>query len=261
MDAIVIAGGIPKPDEPLYEFTQGEPKALLEIAGKPMVQWVLDALGGAERIDKVVLVSLSEESGLQCSIPVTYVPNQGGMLENLRAGIEKVLDLNPDTKHVLTVSSDIPAISSEMVDWMVKTNSSTDLDIYYTVIPRRVMEERFPNSNRSYTRLKDAEVCGGDLNMIRASMVNTNEELWDRIVAARKNVFKQAALLGYDNLLLLLSRQLSLDGAVKRVTKRMDITGKAVISPYAELGMDVDKPHQLELLRAELMGSYQVQET
>jgi len=260
MDAIVIEGGIPKPDEPLYEFTQGEPKALLEIAGKPMVQWVLDALGGAERIDQVVLVSLSEESGVQCSKPVTYVPNQGGMLENLRAGIEKVLDLNPDTKHVLTVSSDIPAISSEMVDWMVKTNSSTDLDIYYTVIPRRVMEERFPNSNRSYTRLKDAEVCGGDLNMIRASMVNTNEELWDRIVAARKNVFKQAALLGYGNLLLLLSRQLSLESAVKRVTKRMEITGKAVISPYAELGMDVDKPHQLELLRADLIGSHQVLE-
>jgi NDP-sugar pyrophosphorylase family protein len=44
MDAIVIAGGIPEPGDPLYEYTQGQPKALLDIAGKPMVQWVLDAL-------------------------------------------------------------------------------------------------------------------------------------------------------------------------------------------------------------------------
>jgi hypothetical protein len=58
-----------------------------------------------------------------------------------------------------------------------------------------------------------------------------------------------------------LSRQLTMEGAVKRVTKRMDITGKVVISPYAELGMDVDKPHQLEILRADLMRSHQVQET
>ena len=65
MDAIIIAGGIPEPGDPLYEFTQGKPKALLDIAGKPMVQWVLDAIGGADRIDQVVLVSLSEESGLQ----------------------------------------------------------------------------------------------------------------------------------------------------------------------------------------------------
>jgi hypothetical protein len=123
------------------------------------------------------------------------------------------------------------------------------------------MEQRFPNSNRSYTRLKDAEVCGGDMNMIRANTVNANEELWDRIVAARKNVFKQAALLGYGNLFLLLSRQLTMDGAVKRVTKRMDITGQAVISPYAELGMDVDKPHQLEILRADLMSKQQTQDS
>jgi len=84
------------------------------------------------------------------------------------------------------------------------------------------------------------------------------DELWDRIIAARKSVFKQAALLGYGNLFLLLSRQLTIEGAVKRVTKRMDITGQAVFSPYAEPGMDVDKPHQLEILRADLMSKQQV---
>jgi GTP:adenosylcobinamide-phosphate guanylyltransferase len=258
MDAIIIAGGIPEPDEPLYEYTPGQPKALLDIAGKPMVQWILDALSGAETIDRVVLIGLSEEDSLECTKEITYVSNQGGMLQNVRAGMEKVLEINPDANHVLGVSSDIPAINSEMVDWMVKENEGTDLDLYYTVIRRKVMEERFPNSNRSYTRLKDAEVCGGDMNMIRATTVRTNDELWDRIVAARKNVFKQAALLGYGNLILLLSRQLTIDGAVKRVTKRMDITGRAVFSPYAEIGMDVDKPFQLEIVRADLMSKQQV---
>jgi NDP-sugar pyrophosphorylase family protein len=260
MDAIVIAGGIPEPGDPLYEYTQGQPKALLDIAGKSMVQWVLDALGGAETVDRVVLIGLSEEDGLGCNKEILYVPNQEGMLQNVRAGIEKVLEINPEARHVLGVSSDIPAINSEMVDWMVRKNQETDLDLYYTVIKRKVMEERFPNSNRSYTRLKDAEVCGGDMNMIRASTVRTNDELWDRIVAARKSVFKQAALLGYGNLILLLSGQLTIDGAVKRVTKRMDITGQAVFSPYAEIGMDVDKPHQLEILRADLMSKQQVPE-
>lgn len=254
MDAIVIAGGIPKPEEPLYEFTQGQPKALLDIAGKPMVQWVLDALAGADSIDQVVLISLSEDSGLNFPKPITYVPDQGGLLHNVRAGIEKVVELNPDAQHVLTVSSDIPAIKAEMVNWLVGQAMNTDLDLYYTIIPREVMEKRFPASNRSYVRLKDAEVCGGDLNMIRASTVYANEELWNRIIAARKSVFKQAALLGYGNLILLLTRQLTIGGAVKRVTKKMDLTGQAVLSPYAELGMDVDKPHQLKIMQSELSG-------
>ena len=33
MDAIVTAGGIPHPDEPLYPYTQGGSKATLDIAG------------------------------------------------------------------------------------------------------------------------------------------------------------------------------------------------------------------------------------
>lgn len=255
MDAIVMAGGIPKPEDPLYEFTQGEPKALLDVAGKPMVQWVLDAISGTESVERVVLISLPEEAGLTCSKPVTYLPDQGGLLENVRGGIEKAVDINPEATHVLTVSSDIPIIKSEMIDWMVKENSGSDLELYYTVILREVMEKRFPESKRSYTLLKDAELCGGDLNMIRSSTVHANVDLWDQIVAARKSVFKQAALLGYGNLLLLLSRQLTLDGAVKRVTEKMNITGKAVISPYAELGMDVDKPHQLEIVRTELANT------
>jgi GTP:adenosylcobinamide-phosphate guanylyltransferase len=256
MDAIVIAGGIPKPEDPLYEYTQGGPKALLDVAGKPMIQWVLDAVSGSKTVEQVVLISLSEEMGLECSKPVTYLPDQGGLLENVRGGIEKTIEINPQAKHVLTISSDIPTIKPEMIDWVVNENAGTDFDLYYTVIPRDVMEKRFPESKRSYTRLKDAELCGGDLNMIRSSTVYANVELWDRIVAARKSVFKQAALLGYGNLLLFLSRQLTLSGAIERVTKKMDITGKAVISPYAELGMDVDKPHQLEIVRVDLAGNH-----
>ena len=54
MDAIVIAGGNPQPQESLYAYSRGNPKALIDIAGKPMVQWVLDALGGAQSVDRVV---------------------------------------------------------------------------------------------------------------------------------------------------------------------------------------------------------------
>ena len=258
MNAIVTAGGIPQPGEPLYEVTQGGPKALLNVAGKPMVQWVLDALSGAINIERVVLVSLPDDSGLTCTKLVAYVPNQGGMLQNIRAGIEKVLEVDPQAKHILAVSSDIPAVTSEMVDWMVKTTMETDHDIYYSVIPKEVMDKRFPGSKRSFTHLKDMDLCGGDMNVVRAKTVAANEELWEKIIASRKNVFKQAALLGYDNLFLLLSRQITIDNAVQRVTKRMDITGRVIVCPYAEVGMDVDKPHQLEMVRADLAKRSQV---
>ena len=252
MDAIVTAGGIPQPGEPLYEYTLGASKAMLDVVGKPMIQWVIDALEGAQTIDSILIIGLPSESEIVSTKVTARIPNQGGMVDNIRAGVNKVLELKPGAEHVLLVSSDIPTITSEMVDWVVNTALQTDLEAYYNVIPREVMEKRFPGSKRSYTRLRDKEICGGDMNLIKTSLVTQNVELWNKLVASRKNVFKQAALIGYDTLFLLLFRLVDLDGAVKKATKRLHLTGRAVVCPYAEVGMDVDKPFQLELVRADL---------
>ncbi|MEW5872190.1 MAG: nucleotidyltransferase family protein [Chloroflexota bacterium] len=252
MDAVVIAGGVPEPEDPLYAYTQGIPKALLDICGKPMIQWVLDALCQAETIERVIVIGLSADSGVTCEKAMAFIPSQGNMLANIRAGALKVLELNPNAEHVLLASSDVPGITHESIDWVVRTTMQTDDDAYYNVISREAMEARYPTSNRSYVRLRDVQVCGGDVNVVRTKTVTENHDLWDRIVESRKNALKQAALIGYDTLILLLLRLITLEGAVKKVTRRLAISGRAVLCPYAEIGMDVDKPHQLEIMRADL---------
>jgi GTP:adenosylcobinamide-phosphate guanylyltransferase len=252
MDAVVIAGGVPEPGEPLYEYTQGGSKAMLDVSGKPMIQWVLDALNGASMIEDVIIIGLPVNDDLDCPKAASCLPSQGDMIANLRGGIIELLRNKPQASHALVASSDIPAITHEMVQWLVDTTMQTDKDAYYTVITRQVMEKRFPASNRSYVRLKDMEVCGGDMNVIATRMVTTNDEVWGKLVAARKNALKQASLLGFDTLLLLMLHAITLDAAVKKVTRRLHITGQAVLSPYAEIGMDVDKPHQLEMMRSDL---------
>jgi len=252
MDAIVTAGGIPQPKEPLYPLTQGGYKTLLDIHGKPMLQWVLDALSGSQGIERVFVVGLPIFTDLTCSKPLELIADHGGMLENIRAGVEAVLQKRPDTQQILAVAGDIPAITPAMVDWMVDRIQESDHDLYYNVIERKVMEARFPGSKRSYTRLKDMEVCGGDMNAIRASIATDERPLYQRLIAARKSSMRQASMLGFDTLLFLLLHQLSLADAARVASKRLEINGRAIVCPYAEIGMDVDKPHQLELLRADL---------
>ena len=253
MDAILTAGGVPLPEEPLYAATQGNPKALVDIAGKPMVQWVLDALTESKSIDNVIIVGLTEKSGLKCGKKMYFVSNQGKMVENLQAGARKVLDVNKKAEFALIVSSDIPGIKGEMVDWVVDTAMQTKLDVYYNVIPRQVMEKRYPGSKRTWTKLKGLEVCGGDMSVGRIkTIVADDTDIWDKITNARKNPLKQAALIGYDTAFLLLTGNLSLEKAEKNIMSRLKITGKAIVCPYAEIGMDVDKPHQLEIMRADM---------
>jgi len=249
MDAIVIAGGVAQPGQPLYPLTGSQPKALLPVCGKPMIQWVLAALDSAQMIERVVIVGLADVEGLQCAKLAAALPDQNGMLENIRHGVRRGLASGSGSSRVAIVSSDIPAVLPEQVDWVARCAEESDHDLYYNVVRRAVMERCFPGSNRSYVRLKDAEVCGGDLNVIRKSTATVNEELWGKIIAARKNPLKQAALLGFDTLFLLVFRLMSLQDAVERVSRRVGIRGRALDCPYAEIAMDVDKPHQLELIQ------------
>jgi GTP:adenosylcobinamide-phosphate guanylyltransferase len=252
MDAVVTAGGIPQPDERLYAYTKGESKAMVDVAGKPMIQWTLDALSGAKNVDNVIITGLSPKSNLTCKKPLHYLSNQGKMLDNLIAGVNKSLELNPKNKYILLVSSDIPALKSEMVDWLINTCMETNDDIYYGVCPREVMEERYPGSKRTYTKLKDMEVCGADINVIHVRMASEHLDVWNSLIANRKNPVAQAGIMGLDTLYLLLTRQATLQDFVERVSKRIGIKGRAIVWPYAEPCMDVDKPNQLEMMRADL---------
>ena len=252
MDAIVIAGGIPRPEDPLYTYSHGDSKALIDVAGKPMVQWVLDALGNAKQVDHVIIIGLSPKSGITCKKPIYYVSNQGRMLANIVAGVDKALELNKRNKYVLVVSSDIPTLKSEMVDWLVKTCMETKDDLYYGVCPKDVMEARFPGSKRTYTHLKDMDVCGADINLTHVRMATEHLDMWESLIGSRKSPLKQAGIIGFGTLFALFTRRLTLEDAVKRVGDRIGIKGRAIVWPHAEPCMDIDKPSQLELLREDL---------
>ncbi len=258
MDAVVIAGGLSQPEEPLFPFIGGSSKSLIDICGKPMIQWVLDALDGAKLIEHVIIVGLQPQSDLRSVRLSGYLPDQGNILENIRVGVKKIGEINPDAEFVTVVSSDIPTICSDHVDWVVQNvTQQPDADIFYNIITREVMEKRFPGSNRSYVTLRDMDACGGDLNVVRAAAVSGNDAVWEKIINSRKNALKQAALIGFDTLALLLLRQLTLKSAVARVSRKVHLDARALVCPYAEIGMDVDKPHQLEIVRADIGSRFQ----
>ena len=253
MDAIVTAGGIPQPGDPLYAYSNGDSKALIDVAGKPMIQWVLDALSDAKKVDNVIVIGLTPKSGLTCKKPLHYTSNQGRMLANIVIGVNKAIELNKKTEYVLLVSSDIPAIKGEMVDWLVNTSMQSKDDLYYGVCPRDVMEARYPTSRRTYTKLKDAEVCGADMNVIHVSMATEHLDTWEQLIGNRKSPLRQAAVVGWDTLFQLFTRQITLQELADKASQRIGIKGRIIIWSQSEPCMDVDKPHQLEIMREDLV--------
>lgn len=251
VDAIVTAGGVPQPGEPLYPYAHGQSKALLEICGRPLVQWVLDALSGAETIRQVVVLGLSaaEAAPLHCAKPLQVFPDQGGLLENVQAGVAQALRSEAPPRHVLLVSSDIPAITPAVINWSVTTSLQTDHEAYYSLIPRAVMEQQFPGSKRSFFYFQDGVFTGGDMNLIATRVLGRANRVWTELIASRKNALKQAGLIGWDVLALFAARQLTTAQTARLVCQRLQIDGRLLICPHAEVGMDVDKPGQYELVK------------
>lgn len=251
MQALLMCGSVPDPKDPLYPETLGGPKALLDVAGKPMAQWVLDALTGAPSVEGVILIGVGPESGLTTSKPTAYLPDQGGAVPNALAGVQQALRMKPQTTHVLLTSCDVPAVTAEMIEWRVGVGLAAGADFDYLAIERRVMEARFPDSRRTYTPLRGTQVCGGDINIAHVRLAE-NAALVERLTAARKSPLRTASLIGWNVLLLFLLRQLTLERGEQLVSRNLGIKTRFHLCPYAELGMDIDKPHQLEILRADL---------
>ena len=65
----------------------------------------------------------------------------------------------------------------------------------------------------------------------------------------RKSAWRQALLMGVGTLLKLAVGRLSLPDAERVATRIFQVRGRAVVAPYAAIGMDVDKPFQYDIVR------------
>lgn len=251
--AVVLAGHSARENDPLAAYTLGRPKGLIPLAGRPMLAYVVEALAASRYIERTYVVGLPAEHRVPLSVPVTHLPPHGDLVANAEAGIRRALADGPHLLGVLVSSADIPLLTPVMVDRFVEECLRTDHDLYYGVIERSTMEQRFPASRRTYLRLADGEFAGGDLFLVRPAAATMDKELWRRLSAARKNPIRQARMLGgiWPLARLLLGRMTLAEGE-RRASRALGIRGRAVVCPFPEVGMDVDKPFQLEIAQAEL---------
>ena len=252
IDCILMAGGVPQEEDLLYEYTQGQPKALLDMAGKPMVQWVLDALNNAPSVRDIVVVGPVDTAALASPKVAHYLPDQGSMLKNILGGIDWVLARNPETRQVLISSSDIPLLTGAMVERLLAQCADPEVDIYHTIVLREKMEQRFPGSRRSYVHFSDGDFAAGDIHVVAPHIGHKHRELWNDLLNSRKSALKQAARLGSAFFVKLIARRLALAELEWFALEKFGLNVRALPVDDAEMGMDADKPFQLEICRREL---------
>ncbi|MCY0880082.1 MAG: nucleotidyltransferase family protein [Firmicutes bacterium] len=242
MHAIVLAG---QPNQGLLKAQSASAyEAEIVVAGRRMADWVLDALQEAPSVSSIGLVgpeSLRREG-------VALAPMTGTLFGNIVAGLQTA---PPGAERVLFLTSDIPWITAEIVEAFLAA-APRDVDVVYPVIPKQEVVTRFGASKRTYVRLKEGVFTGGNIFLARAQAVVRLKEQAERLIAHRKSPWKLAQDVGWGLLARFATGRLSLDEVEARVGRVLGITGRALIFPYAEAGVDVDKPEDLRLAEQEL---------
>lgn len=252
MDAIITAGGTLKPTDPLFKLTGVNRKALIPLVGQPMICWIIDALCASEIVDHIVVVGLTPQDLKHSYRHLYFTDATGDIVDNVFAGLDCLQTINPDVKNFLLLSSDIPLITPDIVRGFVEECGSQESEIYYAMVEENTMESRFPVSRRTYIPFRGGRYTGGDIFLVRVSAVRGNIELAKAATGARKNYFQQIRLIGWSFIFRFLLRQITVHQAAVEVSAKANLDGQVVSTKYAELGMDLDKPHQYDIIKANL---------
>ncbi len=234
VDAVVLAGGDGAVLDPTCRF-----KGLMPIAGKPMVEWVVDALNSAEMIHEVaVVVPTAENLGSWVDRTDKLVVSNGSFVENVLAGSGAFRADRP----VLLVTGDIPALTPRAVDTFVEESLATGADATYPLIREADMIEQYPGSKRTFVRLADGKVTGGNMMFVAPLIMERNRDIGGRIFATRKNPLAMARVIGVRFAVRLVLGRLTVAEVETKLGELIGGKGAAVYTSEASIGADVDKP-------------------
>lgn len=250
-DAIILAGGESSSD--LKKIAPYDNEALIIIGNYPMIYYVYKAVRQCPRIRKIVVSGpidslrniLPREENL-------FFVNSGDNAVASFANAAEFLQTEGTTERLLIMPTDIPFITVEAIEDFIARCEKSDHDFYYPVTSKEVNEKAFPGVRRTYVRLQDGIFTGGNLFIVRTKLVDNILDLALQLVIRRKDPLAIARLFGFRLLWKFVTRSLSILAAEKRFYKVTGIRGKAIISPFAQIGVDVDKPSDLELAQQHL---------
>ena len=221
----------------------GDSKSFIQIYGKWMVEYVIDALRSSPCIGKISIVGaakrLKERLGEQVDY---YVEERGDIFDNLEAGLKAL----GETGHVLIATSDIPMIREEIITDFIRKCQDLEADLCYPIVEKGINDFKYPGFNRTYVRVKEGIFTGGNIIYINPKVIKKCTSFARKVIEYRKRPWKLGRLLGLSFLLMLIMGTLSISRVEERLEQLLNIRAVAIISPFPELANDVDKSSDLE---------------
>lgn len=240
--AVVLAGG--PPDEVAQTQEGAANKAFVRVGGVTLLERTLAPLRATPEIDRIVVVAPpAVHSHAALALADERRADGIKIRESLRNGLAGL----PPDEIAIVVASDLPILTASAVEDFIARARECDADIGYGCIEKSVHMARFPQVPHTWAPLREGTFCGGGMIAIKPRVLPHLEQFIERLGAARKNPLRLASLFGWDMVFRFAFRRLRVSQAERRASQILGAPIRAIVSPYAETGVNVDRVSDIAL--------------
>ncbi len=239
---IILAGG---EKGPLFETTGFVEKARIPIHGRAMVEWVIHAFHDCPRAGELVVVGSSRLDGLPAMTLVRKRLWEGwNLVQNLLHAVTYVKHRvhGGAAEHAGYVISfcDAVFLTPEVIGAVLETIQRAEADVVLHYVDRQSFEAAGLPAERTYLPVGDLQLTGSTIYYVRkfGKILRLLPQL-AQLRKHRNDPDKIFEILGCDGT--------DLADVERSLSERLSLDVRLCVSPHAELGMDVDKPSDLEL--------------
>ncbi len=238
LSALILAGSRPGAPDPVALAENVAHKALVPIAGAPMLARVVGALRGAGIARIAVVTNTEPVADLARSLDCEILPAAAGPSASVAAAFAHL------GAPLLVTTADHALLEARWVADFV-ADAGDEADVAILLARREEVERALPGTRRTWLRMADGAWSGCNLFLLARPGAQDAIETWKAVEADRKRPWRIAMRLGPGMLVRFLLGRLTMAEAIGRLGERIGIKAVRVAARDGLAAVDVDKPSDL----------------
>ncbi|MDH4180343.1 MAG: nucleotidyltransferase family protein [Armatimonadota bacterium] len=248
VNAVVLGGG-GRPDERLADLYRGPSKGLIQLGGKPSVQYVLEALRATPGVRRIALAgpsALLEHPAAQ--LADLRLEEEGGIVEKLAAAARAF----GDGQRLLMAGCDIPLVTPEVFADIID-RCPEETAFFHPLVRKSAALRDFPEHKWVFLKLRDGSVVTTNVIILDPTWLDRRPDIAVKIEELRRHPIRMALQWGLLFLLKFKLGLLSLDYCERFFSDFLQAPVRGAITDHTELAMDLDRPEDAPMLERRLV--------
>lgn len=261
--ALVLAARRPGEKNPLSLAEGVSHKCLIDMAGQPMIRRVVDTLAASPEIGKI-LISIDDEAVLANIAPLDALRAMGRLEfvasgPNLFKSVKQALSRDVDYP-ILVTTADNALMTEDMIARFCADFDASAAEVGVAVTKAETVWAKYPEGQRRPHRFADGPICNCNIFGLRSPAAVAAAKAFEGGGQFGKSKLRVLKAFGFVNLLLYLSRRLTLAAVFRRISQVFSLRIEAIELPFAEAPIDVDNERTARIARDILSARQKLQQ-